>query len=709
MVDGFPDENGGLIEEAVELTEEGADREVQALVTRMVEEAIQYYEESLQDDQERATDYYHGRPFGNEEEGRSKVVATVIRDATQAQLPSLMRIFFGSEHVVEYRPRRLEQEAMARQMTDYIRDVVIQEDNEGFLILYSAFKDALVRRIGVVKWYWEPNVRITADQFQSLSEDQVAILASEPGVDVEILAENPSPWGPLFDVEVRRSENEGKVRVVAVPPEEFVFTPGARDLDDAACVAHVRDVPADEVLALGVDPEVVERFKGSGGRTRLSDTMAAARDISGTDPRFGRFVERDDAQALIQLAEVYAKVDVDGDGFAERRKFICVGPAFEIANGDGEPVDEVPFAVFTPDPEPHTIIGLSNYDNLKDVQLIQSQILRDTLDNLAEVVDPPIEVLQGAVNMQDVMNKERSKFIRSRQLGAIREVERTFVAPHALTMLSYFDEIKEKRTGMTKAALGLDANSLQSATKMAVAATMSASQQRIELLARIFAEIGLKRLFKGLLRTVIRYQDRARVVRLRGEYVEVDPRSWDATLDVFVNVGLGTGSSEEKFAVLAAAAEKQEMLLERGVPLVSFVEYRNTLGRMLEMAGYRNTDEFFRPWGPQEQAMWDQAQAQAAANQPPDPNQLIAQAELMKAQAQVMSEQVSAQLEQMKLQLREAQLELEAVRLKLSDDRARDKLARDTALKAAELAVDVETNRLSSQIEQDRKQQDADL
>lgn len=705
-----PDENGGLELLAPDPEEKGIDRDTQALITRMVEEAVTHYEDTLQRDQAKATDYYHSRPFGNEEEGRSHVVSSDIRDATQAQLPSLMRVFFGSEHVVEFRPRRMDQEAVARQVTDYIRDVIIQEDNDGFLTLYSAFKDALVRRIGILKWYWEPNVRVTADTYQGLSQEQILLLEQEPGVDIDVLSIIDDPqWGPLYDVEVRRSENEGKVRVVAVPPEELVFTPGARSLDDAACVAHVREVPADEVLALGVDPEIVEKYKGAGGRSRLHDELSAARQVSGVDPRFGTAVERDDAQALVQLAEVYAKVDLDGDGFAERRLFRCVGPAFEVANGEGEVVDDVPFAIFTPDPEPHTIVGLSNYDNLKDVQLIKSQILRDTLDNLAEVVDPPVEVVQGMVNMQDVMNPERSKFVRVRNVGQMREVERHFVGPSSLTMLAYFDEIKENRTGMSKAALGLDANSLQSATKMAVAATMSASQQRIELLARIFAEVGMKRLFKGLLRTVIRYQDRSRIVRLRGEYVEVDPRSWDASLDVFVNVGLGTGSSEEKFAVLAAAAEKQEMLLERGVPLVSFVEYRNTLGRMLEMAGYRNVDEFFRPWGPNEQAAYDQAQAEAAANQPPDPAVVIAQAEQMRAQTQAMSEQFKMQLEQAKLQLREMQLELDAVRLKLSDDHQRDKLARDTAIKEAEMAVDIGREVLASRIQQDRRQQDEDL
>lgn len=631
--------------------------EAEALVGRMIEEALQWREEHIDPVLQQATDYYNAEPYGDEEEGRSQVVTTEVRDVVQAAMPSLLRVFFGSEHVVEFKPHGPEDAEVARQQTDYV-NYIIQEDNPGFLTLYSVFKDALVRKMGIVKWWWEERMVVGGSEHTGLLPEQVEDLALDPSVEVEVLGQNEDG---TVDIVVHRDYVDGRVRIAAVPPEEFVFSPGARSLEDARIVGHVRsDMPADDLVAMGVPEDMIERAKGAPRRRSSDDQLASARRIDG-GARHMLEDEQDEATRPVDFAEVYVKLDLDDDGIAELRKIQMVGAEFFT----NEVVDSVPFAVFMPDPEPHTMVGLSLADYVMDLQKIKSHITRGMLDSLVLALNPEKEVVEGMVNMGDVLNPEVGRVVRVKRPGMTREVVTPFVGQAALPVLEYMDSLKEDRTGISKAAAGLDADALQSSTKAAVAATISAAQQRTELFARIFAETGMQALMKGVLRLVVQHQDEPRVVRLRNEYVRVDPRAWDADKDVVINVALGTGLVEEKLQTLGMIASKQEQLLQMGVPLVSFAQYRNTLARMAELAGFRNSDEFFLPFGPEQEQAYQQAKAQAA--QKPDEVEALLQIENAKIQARL-------QEKQMDMQYKVAQLQLE-----------RERVARDLAIKEAEV------------------------
>jgi hypothetical protein len=687
------------------------DVDIQALVTHALENAVQYYEENLEGDQVAATNYYYGRKFGNERKGRSQVVSTDVRDATQAQLPSLMRIFFGPERVVEFKPRGPEDEALARQQTEYV-NYIVMEDNPGFLILHSVFKDALVRRMGIAKWWWEEDSRTKTFSFTGLSQQDLMLLANEEDDDTEldvsaIYESDPTagqqPGGLLYDATVTRKENLGRVKFAAVPPEEFLFTPGARDLESSSLVAHVREVPFDELVAMGFDTDEIDEMESVSRRYFRNESLDQARQFDEGETRwrsgslsYGEDLDR--SQRPILFAEAYMKLDGDGDDVAELRKFECVGSSFKIMNGDkGEVVDELPFAVFTPDPEPHTVVGLSNWDYLKDIQLIKSQVQRATLDSLAQSVDGSItEVVSSEVNMADVLSPEISKVVRVRKPGMLQFNRPSFAGNDTLPVLAYFDDVIEHRTGRV-GAVALDADSMQSTTKAGVAAQLSAAQQRIEMIARVFAETGMKQLFRGLLHTVVKHPDRARTVRLRNQYVEIDPRVWDADMDVQVNVALGQGTPDEKVAQLEHLLMKQQELMATGSPLVTHAELRATLGRLTELIGFKSSDEFFRPWGPEQQQQMEQQMAQQPEQ--PDPTMALVEIEKMKIQLQ--------------MQMDQQKLEMENLKVQLQDDRERDKLARDTELKREELELkyntQIEESRMRAAIESDRRQMDMDL
>jgi hypothetical protein len=683
--------------------------ELQTLLQEMAEEARDWREEFFDPFVEEATKLFKGDLPTAPDKERSAVVSFDVRDAIRSIMPSLMRVFFGPERVVEFLARGREDQALARQQTDVV-DLVVREDNKGFLVFYSWFKDALRNRLGFAKWWWEDNHEVKEEPFESVTLAEIGeitqILEQEVGVD-EVDLDVSDPYliegEEVYDIVARYRSNDGRVRFDSVPPEEMLWSPEARDKDGAMLIGHVRDVPADMLRAMDdLDQAVVESAAGDAQEGRLRSEPDNARRFAdeGTSPVSGEET-RDESTELTQYAELWARVDVNGDGIGELRLFKCVGSDWEIANGDGygELTDEVPFAPLCPEPEPHAIMGLSITDIVQDIQKVKSYVLRASLDSLAHAIDPVTEVVASEVNMRDVMSRALSRVIRVKRPQQVREVPHRWVGGEGLEMLSYLDSMKEDRTGRGKAAQGLDPSVLQSSTKAAVMATVSGSQQQLELIARIFAETGVAELYKGILRLLVKHQDqtRRRIVRLRGEYVPMDPSKWDATMDVRVNVALGSGLIEDKIATLGQIYESQLGLIQMGAPIVSWRGIRTTLAKMVELGGWPSADEFYEPFGELQQQEFDAMQAQQPEQQ--DPQTMLVQVEQQRLQ-------IDAQEAAQKLALEERKLMLE-------DDRERDKVARDFAIKQETLRVEAvgaaEDRRINAMVEEDRIRMDADV
>ncbi len=472
----------------------------------------------------------------------------------------------------------------------------------------------------------------------------------------------------LYDCTLTRHVDESRHVIENVPNDEFYVSPSARSIDDARFVAHVREMKAHELVEMGIDPQVIEDAKGK--REQPGSALEDARTLDGgTSTTYEE--EGDEATRDVEYAECYVLIERDGE--TQLRKVCIVGRSEIVFD---EAVDERPFAVYCPDPEPHTLYGQSLADYTMDLQQIKSMIMRGMLDSLALSLNPRTEIVDGYVNMADALNTEIGGIVRSRAPGMMREIKHDFVGREALPVLGYIDEIRENRTGISKAAAGLDADSLQSSTKAAVAATITAAQQHIEMLVRVFVETGLKQLFAGLLRSVVRHQDYARTVRIRNEWVQVDPRHWNANKDVKINVALGAGTSEEKLRVLQNVVESQMALLQMGPnPVVGFAELRHSLAKMVELSGWPRATDFYKEYTQQQ----EQAEKEAQAQQPPpeDPTTMALQAQLQVEQAKA---QIQAQSEQAKHQR-------EIEKLRMEDERERDRMAREFALKQQELEL----------------------
>ena len=625
-----------------------------------------------------STEYY----LGTEPEGtssmQSEFVSTDVRESVLFMLPSIMRTFFGTKKIVEFVPKGPEDIDVAQQQTDYI-NYVIQQKNPGFQVLYDVFKDALVRKTGFVKVFWDDSVTATTHEFSNIDPQSYQALIMDKNVEVveesvtnetivtidpisgeEVVQEIPAS----YDLTIRRLKPKDQVCIESVPPEEVLISRHARDIETASYVAHRMIKSVSDLVSMGYDQEEIEQYAGYGGSALDPESYEEQEARNPFDNMV--YPDRNDAGGKdVLYVEHYLYYDYDDDGIDERIKVCTAGNGLEVLHV--EPLDELPICMFCPDPEPHTAIGSCPADYLKPIQAAKSQIMRDTLDSLGHSIFPRMGVVEGQVNIDDVLNTDIGQPIRMRAPGMVQPFAVPFVGKEAFPVLGYLDEAKENRTGVSKASAGLNAEALQSTTSAAVTATMSGAQGRVELICRHFAEGGLKTMFKTVNNLVIKHQNAQDVFRLNGKFIPVDPRYWDSDKDMVVNVAISKSSDEEKFQVLTGLASKQEQIMQTlgpQNPLVSMQQYANTLTRMIELAGFQDAQSFVNtevpPMPPQPQ-------------EPPKPDaaEMLAQAEAMKAQVSAQKAMIDAETDRMKIimdddrqrDIEEAQLRVKAMEL----------------------------------------------
>jgi len=667
--------------------------ELQGIVSAELEDAVSYIDSDVSPIRAKGTEYYRGDPFGNEEEGRSQVVAMEVRDTVSAMLPSLMKVFFSTENVVEYVPRGPEDVAGAQQATDYA-NYIFTSDNNGFMTTYAIFKDSLVRKCGIAKYYWEDVEEVKIEQYSGLDDQTIQILMQEDA-EVKIVVSYPDPSMPmmqpqvdpvtglpmqmpqpmLHDVQIKRNTKDGRIRIMAVPPEELLLDRRARSFDDAGIIAHRQMATVSDLIGMGYDQDEIEENISS---TDLdsNDEYLARQPLSTT---FGAADSLNPMQRRVLYIEAYMRVDFDGDGIPELRKICCMGSGYTMVRN--LPASYIPFVDFPCDPEPHTspLEAMSIFDITHDIQEIKSEIMRNTLDSLAQSIHPRTAIVEGQVNIDDVLNNETGAIIRMRAPGMVQAFSSPFVGQAAFPMLEYMDQMREDRTGMSKAAMGLDPDALQSTTKAAVSATVSASQSRLELQARILAE-GMKKLFKGILYLMTTHQDKPRMVRLRNQWVQIDPRVWDASMDVNVNIGLGNGDNNEKLSALNIIMQKQEQIMAQFGPMnqiASLPMYIKTLQKAIELSGYKDASSYFNTLPADFQMPQEPAK--------PTPEEVLAQ--------------VQAQSIQADIQKKAAELELQREKMVRDDDYRRDQLAQDLLLKKYELELKYGTQISTAEID----------
>jgi hypothetical protein len=506
-------------------------------------DAVGFFESEVVDDLKKALDYYNGAPFGDEEDGRSQVISRDVAEVVDGIMPDLMRIFASGDKVVFFKPTNESDVPNADQATDYINHLFWNENN-GFEVLYDFAKEGLLQKNGVVKVWWEEKEDRTVETFRGLSVVGVGLLEEE---DLEIVTKDeedtiPSqdfPDGKIYAVTVERVKAKGHLRIESIPSEEFLISPRAVSIDDSPYKAHRPEKTLADLVAEGlISKEDAEDLPITGDfefESRRDARHNQEQESSGPEEGLMRVVE---------VLDEYVTLDTDDDGLAEMRHIIRVGNEILV----NEVVDDHPFADWTPNRMPHRWRGRSTADDVIDIQRIDSVLLRQMLDNLYLANNPRKYVNMqrvGDTTIDDMLNDRVGGIIRGE--GPLQDVVGEFTTPYvaqgALTMLEYLEGKKEQRTGHVRLNQGLDSETLNQ-TATGITKLMAAAQGRKELIARRLA-IGVAKIFKKSLVIITRYQDRKQIIRLRDKFVPIDPRHWNANMDVDVMVGLGTGNKEQ--------------------------------------------------------------------------------------------------------------------------------------------------------------------
>lgn len=659
--------------------------EIQNTVTSAVREAVDFVETEVAPDRIKAQKYFDGKSVVDFEEGRSRVVATKVRDTIRAIKPALMRVFLQSDKPVEFIPNTPQAVMGADQATKYAK--YIFERNNGFRILSDVFHDALIKKVGVAKVYYDEVQHVEIDEYSDLTPEQLAFIENDPESEVlsqeeTIIAEavidemgmEIQPRMASYNLRVARTSTKGQIKIQSVAPEDFFVDRMAVSIDDCYVCGHTSEARVGDLVAMGFDFETVYNLGGAADGTVDDEEELARRGWDDTDDDENA---ADPSMRKVQFTEAYMKMDIEGTGVPRLYKFICAGNDYEIL--DYELCDYIPFAIFEVDPEPHTFFGRSLAEIVTEDQDAATSLLRGLLDGLAMANNPRVMAVQNLVNMDDLLNNEIGGVVRVKDINALREFSIGNASTAALPALQFYDEAIRAKTGVTGAAMGMDADALQSQTAAGVNAAVQAASAVSELIARNLAEGGMRQMFRLIAQIARANPNPNEMMRLDGQFVPVDPRSWTNDLDLVTNVGLGNNRREDRIAALQMTMQTQMQIWQAYGPqngIVSMTGIRNTLADILGMAGIHNADRYYNPMNPQIEQQLLAMAAQAAQGdpsqqQPSDPNAAFLQAEQMKMSARVQADMAKTQLD--------------AEKMRMDDDLERDRMAQDLAIKAAEL------------------------
>ena len=666
------------------------------------EEQIAYgiNDAQLSSERAEAINYYLGEKFGNEVEGRSQVVSYDVQDTIESALPQLLKPFVSGDEVVAFEPKGPEDQDAAEQETDYVNHIVMEKNN-GFEIFYVWFKDALLSKNGYLKVYHEEYEEAEEEEYEGLTDAQLDMLASDD--NVEILEHEtypdpsvtPMPITPqmvtspqverddgaisieqesaqafmqpmLHNVKIRVKEMTGEIKIKNVAPENIMVSVDCSgvDLNTARFVQHRELMSPSEVAEIfDVDEDELNTIMAEQDEFEIESN---ARDIY--SEQYDRAVDTTD----ILVRDTYLKLD------GERHRYVLVGNRIIYKD---ESCDNVPFACISPMLMPHRHIGRSYTDLTRDIQMIKSTLIRGQLDNMY-LSNNGRYAISDRVNLDDMLTSRPGGIVRVQgEPGAsIMPLQHAPFPPTSFSMVEYMDNMKEKRTGITAYNQGLDSNSLNK-TATGVQQIMSAAQQRLELVARTFAETGVKDLFMLVHRLIRKNVTKPDIVRIRNKWVNIDPREWKNRKDLSISVGLGAGNKDQQLMHINAILQLQEKALQVG--LTNPEKIYNALAKLTQNAGFKNPDEFWVNPANMPQGMQQQQ---------PNPQDTLIQGQLAIEQAKAQGDMAIAQ------QKAQANLQQEQLRSENDVIIEREKIAAQAELERFKAQLKAETDLAIAQI-----------
>jgi hypothetical protein len=617
------------------------------------------YGDKISEHRERAMEYYYGQPFGNEVEGRSQFVDSTVQDTIEWIKPSLMRVFASGDEMVKFNPHGPEDVKMAEQATDYV-NYVFTKDNPGWEILYSWFTDALLSKNGIVKVWWDDYEESQREEYTHLDDMELQVLVSNP--DIEVIEHTPyaEDIETYNDVVISRRRETGRVKIENVPPSEFLISRDAKEIQNARFVCHRVRKTLSELREMYPEHNLGPEDLGND------------EDSTYTGERDSRFEfddsynfnlgesESEEALRMYWLHESFLKTDFNGDGITELRKVCTVG-SYVLQNDE---IDSIPFVSITPVKIPHKFFGLSMADLVMDLQLMKSTLMRNLMDNMYNMNFGRYAVLEGQANLDDLLTQRPGGVVRVKSPNAVMPLTTPALEPYSFQMLEYLDGVRESRAGVSKMSQGMNENALTShTTATAVNAVMSAAQSRVELIARNFAETGVKDLMRTIYELLMKNQDHQRVINLRNEWIPVRPDAWNDKYDCTVSVALGSGNKDQQMMHLSRMLQFAGEAMKGGLSIVNEQNMYNLGASLVKAMGFQNVDDFLTN------------PANAPQQQGPSPQEQM--------------QQMEVQIKQKELEIKSGELQLKAQKLQQDAQES----AVDAQLKMAELQLEREQKR----------------
>jgi hypothetical protein len=682
------------------MAEKMKEAELKALVAREISLA-QTDRSTSSKKQTKALEYYQGTMKDIvAETGRSSAVSRDLADTMGWMLPGIIRVFTASEHMAVAEPVGKEDVAWAQQATDGL-NYTFWKENDGYRIVYNATWDSLLSANGVVKTWWDDTPSTKISFHTGLTDDEYTMLVSDDDVEVlqhsETNEDMPDPAtgamtkAKVHSVKIKRTVDDGKTCVEAIPPEDYGKDSDSKTCDDARFQYHRSDATRSDLIKEGYDRKIVD------GLNKATDNRQAE-EIARKDQATSE--DGDMSMDIIDKYECYIKVDIDGDGIAETCRVIYAGSrdGGEILDWE-EWEDETPFDDIPCNPMPHRWEAQSIADETMDVQQIKTAMLRAALDNTYATNNPQRHVKGKIENPEELFSPSFGGAIFGDANSEIVPLTVPFVANHTYDAINYMDQVIERRTGVSRQTMALDPEALQNQSATANQNQHDAAYSQIELVARNQAELGWKKVFRKILQLEVKHQDKPRDIRMRGKAITIDPRNWNADMDITINVGLGTGSRDRDMTMLQQVLANQANLAQqlqgagfqdKALEMLPYI--LTTMKKQAEAAGIKNPELFYPDVTADEIAQGKQRLEQAA--QQPDPHVQQAQ---MKIQA-------GAQIQQAKVQ---GDQQAAAAKMQSDQQLAAVKMQQDAATAAQKMAL--EQQKVAGQLNLKQQQLDAEI
>lgn len=536
------------------------DEELVDLLTQAASDAIGPHTGELEEDTERVFDYYMGKQYGDEVDNRSKFVTREVFEVVEGIMPYLVEVFFSSDQAAVFEPEDDDDVLGAEQETEYVNSVFYRQ-NPGFKIGYTWLKDGLLNKLAVVKAVREGSFGVKTRKYKNLTDVQVSgVLADMDEDQTEELNIEQLDDG-LFNIDFSVNEEDNKTVIYNVPPENFRISDTRSSIADAYYTGEFYQKSISELREMGydVDDDISDSLE-----EKTFDSVAASR-IEGVDteiPNNGPTRGNNPAAREVEVAEEYMFVDADGDGLTELVKTVRVGHTLlfkEVATAR-------PYFGWSSVIVPHRVHGMAAADPIMALQHLRSRLIRNILDNQWLQNNGRYAVVDGEVNMDDLLVSSAHGVVRENFAGAVRELPTPELGRGSFEVLGYTDTLIERRSGVSDRTTGIDPKQFNSNTAATTAdLVMSAAEQKLRLIARIFAECGLKELFMGIHRIGMMFEKPG--VKMRnndGKFIELNPEQWKDRTDMTVTVGIGNSSKTQQAMIMGQLLQTQQAVVSGG-------------------------------------------------------------------------------------------------------------------------------------------------